>query len=254
MKQFNITVIATTLLLFISSFTNPFFAQTTPTIGLGWTNENGCSIYEGENYYTIEELEDLPCIQVCLGSESLFWVYGTSQHEIYWTVIGGDIISQPNNSSIAIAWNQLTSPAGVYVQIITEEGEVTEFGMCVEVIDIPKAQFSIQPPTEDLVYCLEQEIFFVNTSIPNPGGQITSYHWDFGDGNTSNQFEPSHIYGNPGVYVIELTVRNECFCLGTYRIEVTIKEMGKPVEISCPTVTCENAIETYTAEADCEFL
>jgi PKD repeat protein len=39
-------------------------------------------------------------------------------------------------------------------------------------------------------------------------GNVT-YLWDFGDGNTSTDKNPTHIYNTPGNYSIKLTVRNE---------------------------------------------
>ncbi len=37
-------------------------------------------------------------------------------------------------------------------------------------------------------------------------GQIISYHWNFGDGQTSNNITASHTFTNPGSYTITLTV------------------------------------------------
>ncbi|XRP97439.1 S-layer protein [Methanocaldococcus sp. 16A] len=37
-------------------------------------------------------------------------------------------------------------------------------------------------------------------------GNITSWHWDFGDGTTSNVQNPTHKYTRPGRYVVTLTV------------------------------------------------
>jgi PKD repeat protein len=37
-----------------------------------------------------------------------------------------------------------------------------------------------------------------------------SWHWDFGDGNTSTQQNPSHIYNQIGVYSATLTVNDSC--------------------------------------------
>jgi secreted trypsin-like serine protease len=37
-------------------------------------------------------------------------------------------------------------------------------------------------------------------------GQIVSWHWDFGDGNTANDAAASHQYAKPGVYNVVLTV------------------------------------------------
>lgn len=44
-------------------------------------------------------------------------------------------------------------------------------------------------------------------------GQITSYNWSFGDGNTSAQPNPSHRYGIPGDLPVTLTVRDSNFCV-----------------------------------------
>lgn len=38
----------------------------------------------------------------------------------------------------------------------------------------------------------------------------TGYQWDFGDGNTSTEVSPSHVYTNPGTYTVLLIVENEC--------------------------------------------
>jgi PKD repeat protein len=46
---------------------------------------------------------------------------------------------------------------------------------------------------------------FTNTST---GG--TSYFWDFGDGGTSTEFSPSHVYTTAATYSATLTVTNEC--------------------------------------------
>jgi len=42
-------------------------------------------------------------------------------------------------------------------------------------------------------------------------GTITSWLWDFGDGNTSNQQNQTHQYLNPGTYSVSLTINNGLF-------------------------------------------
>ena len=37
-------------------------------------------------------------------------------------------------------------------------------------------------------------------------GKITSWHWDFGDGQTSSEPNPIHVYKDPGHYVVVLDV------------------------------------------------
>jgi PKD repeat protein len=47
-------------------------------------------------------------------------------------------------------------------------------------------------------------VSFTDTSTSYDG--IDSWSWDFGDGETSNQQNPSHTYTQDGVYTVELTV------------------------------------------------
>jgi len=46
------------------------------------------------------------------------------------------------------------------------------------------------------------QVNFTDLSIGEPSG----WHWDFGDGNTSAEQNPSHIYSTPGVYDVSLIV------------------------------------------------
>lgn len=52
---------------------------------------------------------------------------------------------------------------------------------------------------------------------PQTSGQIDSYLWDFGDGQTSTDSTPVHIYFNPGVYTVSLDVV-EKFTLLPYNV------------------------------------
>ena len=48
---------------------------------------------------------------------------------------------------------------------------------------------------------------FTNTSTTSG---TTTYDWDFGDSNTSNETDPIHAYSNTITYTVTLTVTNEC--------------------------------------------
>ncbi|MEA2006605.1 MAG: PKD domain-containing protein, partial [Patescibacteria group bacterium] len=45
---------------------------------------------------------------------------------------------------------------------------------------------------------------FINQSTGSPNS-ISSYLWDFGDGQTSSEASPSHTYSTSGVYTVALT-------------------------------------------------
>ena len=49
-------------------------------------------------------------------------------------------------------------------------------------------------------------VYFTDYSGTSTGTVITNWYWDFGDGNTSNLQNPSHMYAANGVYKVCLTI------------------------------------------------
>ena len=58
------------------------------------------------------------------------------------------------------------------------------------------------------------------------GGQ--TFFWQFGDGTTSNQSEPTHLYATPGTYTIKLTATDPATCNVTDSAKFTITVSGSP--------------------------
>jgi PKD repeat protein len=84
---------------------------------------------------------------------------------------------------------------------------------------------SFQPTTSNT--CIGNNITFTDFSTNIP----TNWTWNFGDGYTSNQQNPSHSYSTAGTYTVELTVTNSA---GTNSISQTI------IVNANPTVTLES--------------
>lgn len=69
----------------------------------------------------------------------------------------------------------------------------------------------------------------VNTnsvSFTNTSSNATSYMWEFGDGGTSTEVNPSHTYTEDGTYTVTLSATNDC---GTTIYEETITIVTVPV-------------------------
>lgn len=64
-----------------------------------------------------------------------------------------------------------------------------------------------------------QEIDF---SSDDSSGQIVSYFWTFGDGNSSTQANPSHSYTQPGEYIVKLLIEFDNNNTKTDEIKVNI--------------------------------
>lgn len=63
----------------------------------------------------------------------------------------------------------------------------------------------IDGPTQ---VCVNDSIDFLNESF---GGSL--YLWDFGDGNSSTEYEPKHAYSNPGNYNVILIIYDSVSCI-----------------------------------------
>ena len=68
------------------------------------------------------------------------------------------------------------------------------------------------------------DVDFFNTS-----NNANSYEWDFGDGNTSTDFNPTHTYANNGTYNVCLTAFSDCN-ESTICQDVTVNENDASIE------------------------
>jgi PKD repeat protein len=116
-----------------------------------------------------------------------------------------------------------TSP-GIYrpsLILISESGcfDTSSIGLAINAT--PGASFTAAS------VCSGNPVSFTNNSSIN-GGSITAYNWDFGDGNTSTQKEPQHLYAGPGKYDVRLIVTGDKGCEDTTIKSVTVFERAKP--------------------------
>ncbi len=72
----------------------------------------------------------------------------------------------------------------------------------------------------------------------DPYGSITSYHWDFGDGNSSTTANPLHTYNTSGSFVATLTVTDDFGDNGTATVQIAVS----PSPIINQYTTSENYV------------
>lgn len=76
---------------------------------------------------------------------------------------------------------------------------------------------------------------------------ILLYEWDFGDGTFSSQMNPTHIYDDPGVYNVVLTIYDTSGCYNTVSHETEVFE--KPVALFGYDAACINSQTDFTDES-----
>jgi len=77
----------------------------------------------------------------------------------------------------------------------------------ITIVENPVIDFSVPNP----VGCLGNQMQFTDLSFPPP----TSWQWSFGDGGTSTQQNPTHLYTTPGTYTVTLTASYAGSCQAT---------------------------------------
>lgn len=96
--------------------------------------------------------------------------------------------------------------AGTYtitLVAISDLGCRDESSIGYEVLDIPT--ITIEADTQRI--CAGETVAFSNLS-----NNATEFLWDFGDGFTSQDREPTHTYNDPGSYLVTLTATNQGRC------------------------------------------
>lgn len=151
-----------------------------------------------------------------------------------WTATGQNV-TRPNCTM---------AMAGTYTCTITLSGQTSSTDTQVAIYANPTANFSVPTayagvPTQ-----------FTSTSTTNPSGQtITSYLWNFGDGQTSTQQNPTHTYATPGNYTVTLTVacgENTCTNTKTQTLNV---QSSMSTNITGDNSICQNNTITLNANA-----
>ncbi|MBY0436232.1 MAG: PKD domain-containing protein, partial [Cyclobacteriaceae bacterium] len=110
---------------------------------------------------------------------------------------------QPGKYSVILSASNITG------QVITE----TKL-LIIEVFAKPSAQFETKPK---LVYIPGGTLFTKNNSFG-----AGRFIWDFGDGGTSEEFEPQHSYEKEGVYNISLIAISQNDCRDTTNVKSAV--------------------------------
>lgn len=165
-----------------------------------------------------------PSAQGCAPFDVQFYNLSQHAHSYLWTFGDGSF-------SIDEAPHHLFMDPGFYeIQLVAfgDGGSDTTY-QYVTVHANPIADFSLVSPLIEIPY---EPLQVINNS---QGADF--YHWDFGDGNTSVEFEPIHYYQYPNTYTITLAVATDTQpqCFDTLKVE-----NGILVQTAC-TVVFPNA-------------
>ena len=98
----------------------------------------------------------------------------------------------------------------------------------------PVAAFEVLP--RDHIQYPEYRFSFKN----NTKGDFANIIWDFGDGSTANDRDPSHAYADTGSYKVKMIVTNNMGCADVY--ERTVRISGVPGSLFVPNAFMPNSV------------
>ena len=157
----------------------------------------------------------------------------------YWTFGDGGTSTQKNSShtynSAGTFTVKLTATNNCGSNTKTRTNYIT-------VKDKPVANFGGTPTNG----CKPLTVNFTDQSSNNP----TSWSWDFGDGGSSTQKNPSHTYNSAGTFTVKLTATNSCGS-NTKTRPSYITVIDKPVAnfTGTPTNGCKPLTVNFTDQS-----
>ena len=202
--------------------------QNTDTINIKWTNAGNDTLWLFESNGTCKDsvmqvvlVSAFPNPAVvgdtalCQGGSA---VYSTANHagsSYKWAAAGGTITAGQIADTVYVTWPN----AGIHTVKIWE----TNISGCTDstmqdvwVYGYPNSVFSAN------AVCAGNATQFKDTFAANE-----SYHWSFGDNDSSLTSNPSHLYAKAGTYNVVLKMKNGGGCIDSTSNKVTVNPLPK---------------------------
>jgi len=146
----------------------------------------------------------------CKNTAHTYYVYPNDPftYTYTWTIAGAtdpDFLDNPiTGNPITIVWG---SGSSGFIKVIIESGGCADtLTREVCLVDAPEADFSFNPNSPNP----NSPCFGTQVEFSNNSNGASEYLWDFGDGNTSTEVNPSHTYTLSNTYDVLLTVYADC--------------------------------------------
>lgn len=204
------------------------------------------------------------------GSNTLRMRYFTAQNDV---VGAAEYSSTPTVSGLNLANSRGMFLAGGSVFVVQLDGSLlrvgwqdgafvpgtatTVSGPAIDGVSwLSKAPFAYQssngsvpnfPPTVNAaVTCEFQSCTFSSAGTVDVGGSIASYLWNFGDGATSTEANPSHVYAASGDYTVTLTATDNAGASATATVQKQV-EFRDAEPTASFTSSCTNRVCSFDA-------
>ncbi len=189
------------------------------------TDINAC-VSSDTMIVNVFRISTVPDTSVCAGDSVQLNVFGSVGNTYTWTPIAG--LSNPN---IANPMAGPSSTTTYYVSVSNIAGCTDQDSVTITIFSAPTASFDMDvEPGCEFAY-----VDFTNTSIDG-----VDFFWDFNDGETSDEENPSHQFAYSGSFTVDLTVTNSDGCESTATQSETVLSFDDYYDITLPNVFTPN--------------
>lgn len=178
------------------------------TVVLQVKNNDGCSVVQTETFMHVikPEAPKISGLQTryCIGENISLSTDSVAGATYSWTGPNGFTAS---GRQILLPIDQ-TNKAGDYILTVTVNGCSSDqvIAKVSPIYKTPTAAFKAEPKAPSKLTLPIRVKFF------NESKDADAYLWDFGDGNTSTDLSPEHVYTTEGNFDVSLTVFNSSVC------------------------------------------
>jgi len=134
---------------------------------------------------------------------------------------------------------------GIYYPVISLISDKLDCSVAFKLDSIKVIKLFPKIAADKLTICKEGVIQFHDSTTSV--GIINGWQWDFGDGSTSDQKDPSHYYSSAGLYTVKLIVATEFGCTDSITLPDPIRVVAPPtidINASLDSV-CQNALISF---------
>jgi PKD repeat protein len=231
-----------------SMLANPVYRYTqegTYVVTLTVQNNIGCAVTRTKTIsITLLPKPGFSFSLACSGEATSFFDESTAQQTdiVAWEWNFGDMASGADNTSDKRNPSHVFTNPGTYevrLKVQTIHGCTDSLARTIQVISSPGGSFTYS------LDCASRQVRFSDQSLYTAGNELTSWYWDFGDGNSSQVQNPKHTYKAYGVYTVQLVVTAATRC--TSNFTQTVQISGAPVaDFTSSGLGCVNNTLTFT--------
>ncbi|WP_169303287.1 PKD domain-containing protein [Pedobacter cryophilus] len=185
------------------------------TVTLEVTSPIGCTTYQS---YFFKDLGVLNQPQIlnqpptyCVGDTLVLEPANQPEGtDVVWTLPDGTEIRE---TILKVPITSIDQTGTISLKYVVDDCGSPSTVIDINVLAKPVAAFTLDPSIDQL-FSAPISFNFINNSV-----DAVSYQWDFGDGATSTQTNPSHTFDQPGSYVVTL-IANNGICADTLSTNV----------------------------------